>query len=179
MSFVRPELVARLKPWREAIVWGAGVLCGVALMWRGIRAPAALPLVAGFLIGGARLGLLGAALRRMRLRAAAHDEGVVLIKEGRIGYLGPRGGGFLDLDELLRIDIVTDGSRAAWSLADLHGGALRIPLGARGADAIYDALGPFAQLDDEALRAGLATRRAGRFPVWERAAGQAPLERLP
>jgi hypothetical protein len=171
VSFVRPEIVERLRPWRESLIWGAGVAVGLGLMWLGLRGWSFVALGSGFLLAGASLGLLLSALRRHRLRAVAPDEGMVLIKEGRIGYLGPRGGGFLDLDELLRIDIVSDGHRAAWSLADLHGGALRIPVGARGADAIYDALGPFAQLDDEALTAGLTTRRAGRFPVWERPGG--------
>jgi hypothetical protein len=104
---------------------------------------------------------------------------VVLIKEGRIGYLGPRGGGFLDLDELVRVEIVTDGRRAAWGLADEHGGALRIPVGARGAEAIYDALGAFVRLDDEALKAALATRASGRFPVWVREPQPALPGRLP
>jgi hypothetical protein len=170
VSFVRAELAARLKPWREAAVWAAGLAFGVWLMLEGVRGWAPLPLVSGFVLGGASLGLLLAALRRIRLRAATPDEGLVLIKEGRIGYLGPRGGGFLDLDELRVVDIVSDGRRAAWSLGDVHGEALRIPMGARGADAIYDALGPFAQLDDEALRAGMATRQPGRFPLWQRPA---------
>lgn len=168
MSFVRAELIERLRVWREAILWGAGLAVGLGLTWQGVRGWSALAFVAGFLIAGACLGLLVASLRRARLRAAAPGEGVVLIKEGRIGYLGPRSGGFLDLDEIVRIEIVSDGQRAAWGLADEHGARLTIPVGARGADAIYDALGRFARIDEEALQAGLVARRAGRVPVWVR-----------
>lgn len=168
MSLVRPELTERLRPWREVILWAVGLILGLALVWRGLQGWSALAFMAGFLIAGASLGFLVAALRRVRLRASAPGEGVVLIKEGRIGYLGPRTGGFLDLDEIVRIEIVSNGHRVAWGLADQHGARLTIPVGARGAEAIYDALARFARIDDEALRAGLVARRAGRIPVWVR-----------
>lgn len=178
MSFIRPELAIRLRLWREPIIWGLTLAAGLALMWRGWHGGALLALVGGFLLAGAGLGLLVTTLRRMRLQGVMPDEGVVLVREARIAYLGPRGGGFIDLDGLARVEIVTDGQRPAWWLTAEDGAALRVPLGARGAEGLYDALSAFAALDDEALQTALATRRAGRFPVWVRAE-TARLERLP
>ena len=89
MSFVRPELAARLRRWREPLVWGALLVFGAWLAWRGYAALAPLPFVAGLLAGAAGLGLLQAAVRRLRLSAETLDEGVVVIDEARIAYLGP------------------------------------------------------------------------------------------
>ena len=92
MSFLRPELAARLGA--GASRW-SGRRCsalGVWLAWRGYGALAPLPFVVGLLLAAAGLGLLRAALRRLRLSAEAMDEGVVVIDEARIAYLGPRAG---------------------------------------------------------------------------------------
>ena len=43
MSFLRPELAARLRRWREPLVWGALLAFGVWLAWRGYGALAPLP----------------------------------------------------------------------------------------------------------------------------------------
>jgi hypothetical protein len=56
VSFVRPELAERLRPWREHALWAAGTAVGLWLMWRGVRGWSGLPLVAGFLIGGRASG---------------------------------------------------------------------------------------------------------------------------
>lgn len=178
MSFVRPELAARIRPWREVLVWGAGMAGGIWLVWHGWRAGALHLLAFGVVAGIASGGLLVAALRRRRLTGLPPAEGVVLVREARIGYLGPRGGGFVDLGDLRRVDIVTDGRRQMWQLETADGNALRVPFGARGAEAIYDALAALVEIDEEALHAALATRRAGRFPVWVRVP-DATLGRLP
>src|SRR5690606_1858206 len=178
MSFVRPELAARMRPWREVLVWGAGMAGGIWLVWHGLRAGALHLLAFGVVAGIASGGLLVAALRRRRLTGLPPAEGVVSVREARIGYLGPRGGGFVDLGDLRRVDIVTDGRRQMWQLETADGNALRVPFGARGAEAIYDALAALVEIDEEALHAALATRRAGRFPVWVRVP-DATLGRLP
>lgn len=178
MSFVRPELAERIRPWREVIVWGAGVIWGLWLIWRGGRTGALHLLAFGVFVVFASGGFLVAALRRRRLTGLPPAEGVVSVREARIGYLGPRGGGYVDLDDLRRVDIVTDGRRQMWQFETAEGEALRVPVGARGAEAIYDALAALVEIDEEALHSALATRQAGRFPVWVRMADHT-LGRLP
>jgi hypothetical protein len=178
MSFVRTELAARLRPWREALVWAAGSAAGAWLAWQGWATGAILLLLFGLLLVAVSVSLLVTELRRRRLRGQEPAEGMVVVEEARIGYFGPRGGGFIDLDALARVEIMTDGSKPAWRLEESGGASLRIPVGARGAEDVYDALAPFARLDEEALHTALATRRSGRFPVWV-SLEHGTLERLP
>jgi hypothetical protein len=182
VSFVRPELVERVRPYRETLLWGGAAVVGVLLVLRGAVQGGWLAVAAGVLMAGAGGALVVTAERRRRLQGRVPEEGVVAISEARIGYLGPRGGGYVDLDGLESVEIVTDGGRAAWRLVGWDGQSLRIPIGARGAEGIYDTLAAFVALDEDTLRAALATRQTGRFPVWERLdappAG-ATLERLP
>jgi hypothetical protein len=174
MSFVRPALAARLRPLAEPAAWAALTLCGLWLIWQGYTLLAPLPFAAGLLMAGAGAALLHAALRRQRLQGDLPAEGIVTLDEARIGYLGPFGGGFIDLDTLVAAEIVTRaahdrlGPPAAWVLAAEDGTVLHIPFGAEGSERIYDALSPLPGVDyDTALRA-LETRTAGRHPVWLR-----------
>ena len=107
MSFVRPELAARFRTWREPIAWGALVAVGLWLAWYGYRRLDLLLFVLGLVLVATGLGLLRGALRRLRLHADQPGEGVVVIDEARIAYLGPRGGGFVDLPAIARVEIVT------------------------------------------------------------------------
>ena len=108
MSFIRPELAARLHHWREPIGWAALLAAGAPA-----RSGAATPGSSrsssslGLLLAAAGLGLLRAALRRLRLSSATLSEGVVVIDEARIAYLGPRDGGFVDLPSVTRVEIVS------------------------------------------------------------------------
>ena len=101
MSFLRPELAARLRRWRESLVWAALLAAGLWLVWRGYGGLAPLPFLLGLLLAAAGLGLLRGSIRRLRLSADALDEGVVVIDEARIAYLGPRQGGVVDLPAVI------------------------------------------------------------------------------
>ena len=174
MSFVRPELAARLRRWREPLVWGALLVFGAWLAWRGYAALAPLPFVAGLLAGAAGLGLLQAAVRRLRLSAETMDEGVVVIDEARIAYLGPRQGGVVDLPAVVRVEIVTrphmpTDSAHAWVITAEDETRLIIPLGARGAEALLDALTLLPGIDFDAGVAVVTGGGAGRTTVWKKA----------
>ena len=119
-------------------------------------------------------GLLLPALRRMRLANATPAEGVVVIDEARIAYLGPRGGGFVDLPAVARVEIVTrphipPASAHAWVITTEDGGKLVIPLGAEGADGLLDALSPLPGIDFDAGAAAIAARAPHRTLVWKKA----------
>ena len=52
-----------------------------------------------------------AAVQRARVRGHSDGPGMVVIEERRIGYYGPEGGGFIDIDDLVRIELVGRGAR--------------------------------------------------------------------
>jgi hypothetical protein len=173
MSFIRPELAQRLRRWREPIGWGALTVAGVWLLWQGYSRLAPLPFVIGFVCVAAGVGLLRAALRRLRLHAEL-GEGVVVIDEARIAYFGPHGGGFVDLPAVTRVEIVTrphvpPASAHAWVISAEDGTRLAIPLGAAGADRLLDALSPLPGIDFDAGVAAVAARGPGRTTVWKKA----------
>jgi hypothetical protein len=174
MSFLRPDLAARLHHWREPLGWAALLAAGAFLVWRGYARLEPLLFLLGLLLAAAGLGLLRAALRRLRLSSAALSEGVVVIDEARIAYLGPRDGGFVDLPAVTRVEIVSrphlpPGSPHAWVITTEDGARLTIPLGAEGAEALFDALSPLPGIDFDAGIAALHARRPGRATVWRKA----------
>lgn len=174
MSFLRPELAARLRRWREAIVWSGVLVAGLWLTWQGYGDLAPLPFALGLVATAAGLGLLQGALRRLRLSADSPDEGVVMIDEGQIAYLGPLRGGVVDLPAVVRVEIVTlphrpSDSGHAWVITTEDGERLTIPLGARGAEGLLDALTPLPGIDFDAGIAAVAAGGAGRTTVWTKA----------
>lgn len=167
MSFVRPELALAFRRWRAPILWGAAALIGLWLVWTGWQGrPVALG--AGLLLTATALGLLVEALRRQRFRGKPPAQGIVSVSEARIGYFAPFGGGFIDIDALVRVDLVVGRGSAAWSLIAEGGTGLMIPLGARDADAIPDALARLPGVDLAAARAALSGGEPRRVPIWER-----------
>lgn len=160
-GFVRPEAAARLRRWREPALWALVLAAGIWLVWQGYRGLAPLTFALGLAALVAGAGLLRPALRRLRL-AAAPAAGVVGIDEARIGYFAPTGGGFVDLPALVAVD-VRGGPSRAWIL---HGedAVLTIPFGARGAEALHDALSALPGIDLDAA----AMPRGGIRRIWSR-----------
>jgi hypothetical protein len=171
MSLVRPELAAALHRWREPLAWGAVLAAGLLLIWRGYAGLAPGPLMLGLLMAGAGATLLRAAIRRIRLTAQVPGEGVVVIDEGRIAYLGPFGGGVVDLPRLTRVELTP----ASWILAADDGTRLVVPRGAVGAERLPDALTPLPGLDLDS--AAEETALAGPVLVWQ--APRTPRPELP
>lgn len=174
MSFLRPELAARLARWREPIAWGALLAAGLLLVWRGYAGLDPLIFILGLIAAATGLGLLRDALRRASLASDTLSEGVVVIDEARIAYLGPRDGGFVDLPSVTRVEIVSrphlpPASPHAWVITAEDGTRLTIPLGATGADALFDALSPLPGIDFDAGIATITARRPGRTTVWRKA----------
>jgi hypothetical protein len=163
VSFLRPELAASLTRNREALIWGAALGLGLLLLWRGYARVEPLTFVTGIATAVAGFALLRGALARLRLAAAAAAPGMVIVDEGRIGLLGPEGGGFIDLPSLVAVEIVGGPGRPdrAWVLRGEDGGALVIPFGAAGAEALPDALAPLPGIDFAAADHAGAT-------VWRR-----------
>lgn len=174
MSFIRPDLRDRLHTWREPIAWGTLALVGAGLIWHSYADIAPLSFVLGLICLATGLGLLPPSLRRLRLASSTPAEGMVVIDEARIAYLGPRGGGFVDLPAVSRVEIVTrphipPASPHAWVITTDDGERLTIPLGAAGADGLLDALSPLPGIDFDAGIAAVLSRRPSQIVVWRKA----------
>ena len=132
---------ARLFLRRHAELLGALALAAGALGLLGRPALAGAPLALGLLLPVLLLAaLLGRdGLIRARLGRSG-GAGVVAVREGRILYMGPEGGGVVDLDGLVRVDLERKGAGLVWHLTASDGTVLSIPAGAEGAAALPDAL---------------------------------------
>lgn len=150
--------------WREVLAGAALALLGTGLWTTGFGLPALFGLA--LLLGGGFLAATG--LRLARLRGTEAGPGVVEVVEGRIGYLGPEDGGWVALDLIERVE--KRGTRWIVSTPD---DTLAIPIGARGAEALPDALGPLPGFD--AGRMVRAARSRGDATVWRREDGLAAL----
>lgn len=173
-GFLRPELAAWLTRWREPLAWGALLACGLWLIWRGYQRLEVLYFAPGLLMAATGLALLRGSLRRARLATEAAAEGIVVVDEARIGYFGPREGGFVDLPAVVRVEIVSrphapQSSAHAWVLTSEDGSRLVIPLGAQGADGLFDALSPLPGIDFDAGVAAIGSAGAQRAVVWKKA----------
>ncbi|HUS55086.1 MAG TPA: hypothetical protein VMY41_13935 [Thermohalobaculum sp.] len=169
MSLIRPEAAATIRRWGEpAAAGGLVLLTG----WRGIT----------WVGQGGSLGwivLAAAALALFWLRAAVlgalavrpvTGAGLVVLREGEIGYMGPHGGGFLELDDLVRVDIyiTAPGQDPVWRLIGRQGAALVIPATAEGAANLPEALTALPGFSDLAAVGVLQRERQGRHVIWER-----------
>lgn len=169
-GFLRPEVLAFLTRWREALL---GLLLAVLGLYWALTAFGSLRYV-GMVLGLAGAVLVREGVRRARLPAGGGGVGLVEVDERQITYFGPRGGGTVSLDSLNRVEIVTtaDGPLASdlfWCLHGDDGPPLMIPHDAEGAAALYDALTALPGVDFEQVIAAMGSTEPNRFAVWRRA----------
>ena len=163
MSFVRPEIAARLRRWREVLVGLGVVLAGGWLAGLGGWFFAGL----GGLVALARLGLGAAGLRRLRFRATGQAPGLVRTVEGQVGYFGPETGGFAALTEIEALCLDVTSAGPAWVLVQPEG-QLRIPVAADGAERLYDFFGALPGIDMAAVTAAARDPGPVSRTLWRR-----------
>ncbi|MHA1528417.1 MAG: hypothetical protein ACTSVG_05320 [Alphaproteobacteria bacterium] len=169
MSFVRPEAAGAIRRWAEpAAAAGLVVLTGgFGIRWTG----------EGGALGWIALG--AAALALFWLRAAVlgalaarpvTGSGLVVLREGEIGYMGPSLGGFVELDGLVRVEIylIAPGHDPVWRLVGPEDASLTIPATAEGAGHLPEALTALPGFSDLAAVGALSRDRPGRHVIWER-----------
>lgn len=164
MSLIRPELAARLAPWRE--VMAAGVLAAlgawVFLLGGWIYRPVGVALIALAATWG-----LGA-WRRMRFARGVEAPGLVEVIEGAIRLYGARAlGGEVALRDLTEIRLLRLNGRVHWRLRSASGEALLIPVEAAGAGQLADAFSALPGFDLGAAAAAL-DGHAPVTTVWKR-----------
>lgn len=166
MSFMRPEAVAAVMRWREALAGGVVGAFGVWMMATQL----------GFYVGaGAVIAGIGAALaftgvRHARFRAAGDAPGVVEVVEGRVTYLGPILGGAVALDDLTAVTFRrTATGEAFWRLESPGTQALIIPAGARGVDQLLDAFTVLPRIDTGLMVKAVQSRTPITLTIWRQA----------
>ncbi|MBY6090224.1 hypothetical protein [Maritimibacter alkaliphilus] len=153
MSFIRPEARAALNRWREVAI---GLAVAALGLWWALTTFGVLKWV-GVVLVLAGLGFAAAGVQRARFRSARQGPGVVQVDEGQIAYFGPLTGGIVALSELDRLALTGQGPSAHWVLSQPGAEDLHIPLGAEGAEALFDV---FAALPGLPTRELLAKMRA-------------------
>ncbi len=135
-GFLRPEALAAIWRWREALFGLVVIVLGFALtdvrgsvflFWLGIIV---------MIIGGL---VVIAGLQRGRFRKAQDGPGVVQIDEARVSYFGPLDGGIADIDELSSLKLDHRSHPSVWILSQPGQPPLHIPVTASGAEALFDA----------------------------------------
>lgn len=165
MSFIRPEVRAALRRWREVLAGGALLALGgwwlfgvIGWMMNGLGGLVAL--------AGAALAVLG--LQRARFRAESDGPGVVQITEGRVAYYGPLTGGAVDIADLARLSLDRQNRPAHWVLRQPGLDPLHIPVTAKGADQLFDAFTALPGLRTEYMLRELARESHGETVIWQR-----------
>lgn len=170
MSFVRPEISAGFKKWREVIIGVALILAGVHLAIFGLGIQRWM---------GAGMAAIGAMLvwegvRRAKFPAPGGGAGVVDVDERQVSYFGPLGGGAISINELVKVNVRTSdlGPLAPdlyWDFYDAGGQTLTIPGDAEGVELIFDALSALSGVDYEAATKAAGTTENELFVIWRKA----------
>jgi hypothetical protein len=169
MSFVRPEVSAAFKRWREATIGGFLVLAGLHLAVFGLGLQRWMG--AGMAAIGAML--LWEGVRRAKFPAPGGGAGVVDVDERQITYFGPLGGGAISINDLVRVNVRTSdlGPLAPdlyWDFYDAVGQSLTIPGDAEGVELIFDALSALEGVDYEAATKAAGTTENQLFTIWRK-----------
>jgi len=151
MRLIRPEITDALVRGQELIL--AVVVMGVGLWLASLGGYLLLPL--GLIVLGIGAVLAWQAWARMRFARSASAPGLVELDEAQVGFLGPDDGGFLSLDELVELRLITVQGRRMWRLKQSDGQALLIPVEAQGAERLFDAFSSLPGMDTSALIAAL------------------------
>lgn len=162
---IRPDVIALLLRWREALIGGACTAVG-AWVWFAARG---LPALFGAVAVAVGAILMLSGVRRALFVSGADSPGLVEVDEGRITYLGPIMGGAVEIDDLTEIVFRrTATGDAFWRLSQTEGRPLLIPEGAAGAERLLDAVVSLPGLDTGAMVRAVRTRTATTVIVWRR-----------
>jgi hypothetical protein len=166
MSGLRPEVIALFARWNETLAalvfaaFGLWLFSIGGLFFQGLGALVVLAGLAGAIL----------AYRRLRFAREVDQPGIVEIDEAELRYLGPQGGGFASLAEIVEVELLADLSgRLWWRVSEAGGNVLAIPAAAQGADQLFDAFARLPGLSPAALLAALDGPKDRPVTVWRKA----------
>ncbi|MEL6960149.1 MAG: hypothetical protein AAGL89_14480 [Pseudomonadota bacterium] len=160
---IRPEIKAGFWKWRDVILSAALVALG--LYWGLLSTGILRVLGLGLIVLG--LGLAYGGWQRVRFRNRAAGPGVVTLDERRVIYMGPEDGGVADLDLMVQLDLAQPrGMGPAWRIINADGNHLDIPVGAAGADQLFDAFTALPGMKTDYMLSLLDQPRPAGMTVW-------------
>ncbi|MEO0654941.1 MAG: hypothetical protein AAFY77_08735 [Pseudomonadota bacterium] len=160
MSFVRPEVVATLRRWRETLA-GLGALT-LGSYWLVFGVGPIWILGAGLVAAGALLAIAG--IQRARFRTGGGGAGVVRIVEGQLSYFGPFDGGVLAIENVTAVAL----RQKTWILSHEDGNPVEIPTTAEGAEALFDVFANLPGLRTQDVLDALNAPEMGYRVLWEK-----------
>lgn len=172
---IRPAAKAALSRWAEALIGAA--ITALGMYWAFFTGGGLLHWV-GYAVAALGLVIAFAGLQRARFRSPRNGPGVVMINEQRISYFGPLSGGMVDLEALGSLAIDHGAEPAQWVLSTPGQGDLLIPLGAKGADALFDIFAQLPELKTEHLLRKMNADTGGLSVIWRSADVQKSIRAL-
>jgi len=164
MMFFRPEAVAAVMRWREALI---GLGTAVFGLWL-ISGPGFLLAVPGYACLACGVALIWMGIQRGRFRGPDGGSGAVQIDEGQVTYFGPLTGGTVSLREMESLTLDSTMFPAHWRLAQQGQTALLIPVNAAGADGLFDAFATLPGLKTERMLTALKANPRQTIVIWQR-----------
>lgn len=163
-DFIRPEILAAARRWREVIAGGVVLVLGI---WWMFNAQGVLSYLAPLVVlAGFGLGYVG--VQRARFRSSGDAAGIVQVDEGQITYFGPETGGAVAIADLERLTLDRSGRIRVWHLDQPGQPHLSIPVDAQGADALFDAFGKLPGLQTERMLKEMHMPQLGAVVIWEK-----------
>lgn len=163
MNFIRPEAAQLITRWREVLILGAFALLGA---WIALRPGLFFPIL-GWALLAVSILLMPISIRRARFQPGEDGIGLVRLREGRVGYMGPDTGGTISLDDLDQLSLVVTRQGRHWRLTQ-GPEVLEIPVDAVGADALFDAFTRLSGLSSARLLDALESLTPGEITLWSR-----------
>lgn len=172
---IRAEARAALMRWREVMI-GVGVLA-LGGYW-GFFTGGGLLHWLGYAVLACGVALIVAGVQRARFRQGGGGPGVVQITEGRVAYFGPLDGGLVDLAEIEVLSLDPTATPPHWVLEQAGQPALRIPVTAAGADALFDAFAMLPGIRTERMLREMQGGGERPVVIWRREPAQVTPLRL-
>ncbi len=174
MSLVRPEAAAALSRWRDVLIGGAVLALG--LYWLVFSGG----LLRGIGVVVAPIGavIAAAGVQRARFAQGGDAPGIVQVVEGRITYFGPLTGGVVDLDALSALTLDPTARPPHWLLSQSGQPDIAIPLGAQGADQLFDAFASLPGIRTEHMLRQMQGGADHPVVIWRKGPARPALPRL-
>jgi hypothetical protein len=101
---------------------------------------------------------------RARIAGDGNAQGVVIIDEHRIGYFAPENGGFVELSQVTRIELINK----EWRVHHLSGAPVHIPINAPKAVDLVDVFSTLPGISLLTLHAAMTSDAETPELVWAR-----------
>ena len=169
MSFIRPELQAKIIRWQEPLIHIGIILVELWILARAIsQFNFALQVLCAVLLS-ISMGLLIVSIRKLRLRGVGSVQGHVEVDERRITYYTAGEGWSVSINDLRIVNLTSPMSPEGdliWTFEDIFGTTLKVPSSAQDVDGVFDALAALGGVNYEAITQASSSTGAKDFTIW-------------